>query len=108
MRAVLICLLTMPLLTESTLSQEVVAPKTIPTISKIDTAMQRFVDEGQISGAVTLVGHKGKIVHLSAVGLADTLIRISPGVEDERDLVEDLLEGLDALRADQAAEPAAV
>ena len=42
-----------------------------PVVTAIDTAMQRFVDQGQISGAVTLVGHKGKIAHLSAVGVSD-------------------------------------
>jgi CubicO group peptidase (beta-lactamase class C family) len=33
--------------------------------------MQTFVDDGTISGAVTLVAHKGDIVSLEAVGLAD-------------------------------------
>jgi CubicO group peptidase (beta-lactamase class C family) len=33
--------------------------------------MQSFVDEKKIAGAVTLVGHKGRIVHLAAVGRAD-------------------------------------
>jgi cystathionine beta-lyase len=32
-----------------------------------------------------------------ALGLADTLIRLSPGIESTRDLVNDLIEGLDAL-----------
>jgi O-acetylhomoserine/O-acetylserine sulfhydrylase-like pyridoxal-dependent enzyme len=31
--------------------------------------------------------------------LQDNLIRLSPGIEHSDDLVEDLLEGLDALRA---------
>ena len=42
-----------------------------PTIAAIDTAMQTFVDENQIAGAVTLVAHEGKIVHLGAVGQAN-------------------------------------
>jgi CubicO group peptidase (beta-lactamase class C family) len=33
--------------------------------------MQEFVDANQIAGAVTLVGHQGRIVHLAAVGSAD-------------------------------------
>jgi CubicO group peptidase (beta-lactamase class C family) len=33
--------------------------------------MQQFVDDRVVAGAVTLVGHQGKIVHLSAVGMAD-------------------------------------
>jgi CubicO group peptidase (beta-lactamase class C family) len=37
----------------------------------IPERMQQFVDDGQISGAVTLVGHRGKIVHLAATGDAD-------------------------------------
>ena len=32
-----------------------------------------------------------------ALGLADTLIRLSPGIESTRDLVDDLIEGLEAL-----------
>ena len=43
----------------------------LPVLEPVDQAMQRFVDQGQIAGAVTLVGHGGKVVHLGAVGLAD-------------------------------------
>lgn len=43
----------------------------VPVITAIDAAMQKYVEQGVISGAVTLVGHNGKVVHLSAVGLAD-------------------------------------
>jgi CubicO group peptidase (beta-lactamase class C family) len=42
-----------------------------PEIAEINAAMQAFVDRGEIAGAVTLVGHRGKIVHLGAVGWAD-------------------------------------
>ena len=45
--------------------------KSPPEIAEINAAMQTFVDAGDIAGAVTLVGHQGKIVHLGAVGLAD-------------------------------------
>ncbi|QDV43674.1 Esterase EstB [Stieleria neptunia] len=56
--------------------QEATAPKKVaptppPVIDPINAAMQTFVEQGKISGAVTLVGHRGKIVHLGAVGLAD-------------------------------------
>ncbi len=53
------------------LGQETAVQKTAPTIAAIDNAMESFVENGTISGAVTLVGHQGKIAHLSAVGLAD-------------------------------------
>lgn len=39
--------------------------KTIPE------RLQKFVDDGTISGAVTLVAHKGEVVSLEAIGLAD-------------------------------------
>ncbi len=40
-------------------------------LAKIAPRMREFVDARQISGAVTLVAHKGQIVHLEAVGEAD-------------------------------------
>lgn len=39
--------------------------------SSIDSRMQKFIAAGEISGAVTLVRHRGKVVHLAAVGNAD-------------------------------------
>lgn len=40
-------------------------------LAGIPGAMQQFVDARQISGAVTLVARRGKLVHLAAVGQAD-------------------------------------
>src|SRR5579863_8885701 len=40
-------------------------------LENIAPRMREFVEAGQISGAVTLVAHKGKIVHFEAVGEAD-------------------------------------
>jgi len=53
------------------LGQEPSGKITLPVLKPVDAAMQRFVDEGQVSGAVTLVASGGKVVHLGAVGLAD-------------------------------------
>lgn len=39
--------------------------------AKITERMEQFVADGQLSGAVTLVGHEGQVVHLGAVGKAD-------------------------------------
>lgn len=47
------------------------APERLPALPGIDAAMQKFVDDGQISGAVTVVAHDGKIVHLGATGMAN-------------------------------------
>jgi CubicO group peptidase (beta-lactamase class C family) len=38
-------------------------------LQRIDDYFQRFVDEGKIAGAVSLVARHGKVVHHSAVGL---------------------------------------
>jgi CubicO group peptidase (beta-lactamase class C family) len=40
-------------------------------IDAVTRRMQKFVDDHQIAGAVTLVGHQGRIAHLAAVGSAD-------------------------------------
>ncbi len=59
-------------LAQSAFAQELkTKKKTPPVIEEINVAMQEFVDSGDISGAVTLVSHKGKIMHLGAVGMAD-------------------------------------
>ena len=41
-------------------------------LALIPQRMNEFVARGQIAGAVTLVEHQGKIVHLAATGFADT------------------------------------
>jgi CubicO group peptidase (beta-lactamase class C family) len=45
--------------------------KSANEIAAITARMQEFVDEGQISGAVTLAAKGGQIVHLAAAGQAD-------------------------------------
>jgi cystathionine gamma-lyase len=64
---------------------------------------RRFFALGESLGGVkSLVCHPAKMTHASipaperaALGLSDTLIRLSPGCEHRRDLVADLVEGLD-------------
>jgi cystathionine beta-lyase/cystathionine gamma-synthase len=55
-----------------------------------------------LGGVKALICHPARMTHASIpadtrreLGLSDTLIRLSPGVEHHDDLVEDLLEGLD-------------
>ncbi|HET6318466.1 MAG TPA: serine hydrolase domain-containing protein, partial [Chloroflexota bacterium] len=40
-------------------------------LRRIDSLMQRFIDAGVISGAVTLVARQGRVAHLQAHGLMD-------------------------------------
>ena len=48
-----------------------ITAKVVPVIDAINDAMQPFIDHGEISGVVTLVGHRGEVVHLGALGLAN-------------------------------------
>lgn len=58
------------MIAEQTTSAEHVGLST-PRLRRIDALMQRFIDRGVISGAVTLVARRGHIAHLRAHGLAD-------------------------------------
>lgn len=70
-------------------------------------ASRRFFALGESLGGVkSLVCHPARMTHASipaaeraALGLSDTLIRLSPGCEHRKDLVADLLNGLDGLAA---------
>jgi CubicO group peptidase (beta-lactamase class C family) len=42
-----------------------------PVIDAVDERMEKFIDAGEIAGSVTLVADDGKILHLSASGMAD-------------------------------------
>lgn len=50
-------------------------------LAEIPARMQKFVDDHQISGAVTLVAYRGKVVGLDAVGLAN--IRENRPMQDD-------------------------
>ncbi len=52
-------------------AQAVATKQSAPKIEAIDRAIQEFVDQGLISGAVTLVGNRGKVIHHGAVGLRE-------------------------------------
>jgi cystathionine gamma-lyase len=57
-----------------------------------------------LGGVETLISHPATMTHASvpaerraALGISDSLVRISAGVEDIDDLEEDLAQALDAL-----------
>jgi cystathionine gamma-lyase len=68
-------------------------------------AQRRYFALGESLGGVkSLICHPAAMTHASIpaqtrarLGLSDSLVRLSPGVEAAEDLVEDVLEGLDAL-----------
>ena len=75
---------------------------------------RRFFALGESLGGVkSLVCHPARMTHASippearaAIGLSDALIRLSPGCEHRKDLVADLVEGLDAVTRVRAAQVA--
>jgi cystathionine gamma-lyase len=77
---------------------------------------RRFFALGESLGGVrALVCLPCKMTHASipadvrhSLGLSDTLVRLSPGCESARDLVGDLLEGLDRLERARSQRPEAV
>ncbi|MGC6444780.1 MAG: serine hydrolase domain-containing protein [Rubripirellula sp.] len=42
-----------------------------PAVQEIDEVIKEYVKRGRASGAVTLVAHQGKVIHLGAVGMRD-------------------------------------
>ena len=71
---------------------------------------RRFFALGESLGGVkSLICHPARMTHASipaearaALGLTDTLVRLSPGCEHPRDLVADLVSGLDRLEQTRA------
>jgi outer membrane protein assembly factor BamB len=46
-------------------------PTDPPRVAAIDAAMQKFIDDKQAAGIITLVARNGEIIHQSALGKAD-------------------------------------
>jgi cystathionine gamma-lyase len=75
---------------------------------------RRFFALGESLGGVkALVCHPARMTHASipadaraALGLSDTLVRLSPGCEHRKDLVADLLDGLAAVARAREAQAA--
>ena len=60
-----------------------------------------------LGGVETLICHPASMTHASvpperraAIGLSDSLVRISTGVEDPQDLIDDLAQALEMLNAE--------
>jgi cystathionine gamma-lyase len=86
---------------------------TVEDVVEFVSSRRFFVLGESLGGVKALICHPARMTHASIpeedrarLGLSDTLVRLSPGCEHPRDLVEDVLEGLAALkdareRADQ-------
>src|SRR5262245_66583389 len=69
MRTAFLLVLSIALLTSLAPAQQPVAHP--EKLAAIKPAMQKFIDEGELSGVVTVVGRKDGIIHHEATGLRD-------------------------------------
>jgi len=87
---------------------------TVEETARFVSSLRYFALGESLGGVRALVCLPCKMTHASipaetrhALGLSDTLVRLSPGCESARDLVRDLLDGLDRLGVADAT-PSAV
>jgi cystathionine beta-lyase/cystathionine gamma-synthase len=78
----------------------------VDDVTRFVSNRQLFALGESLGGVKSLVCHPARMTHASipadrraALGLSDTLIRLSPGIEHPDDLIADLQSGLQTLRA---------
>jgi cystathionine gamma-synthase/cystathionine gamma-lyase len=83
---------------------------TVEEVVSLVSSRQFFALGESLGGVKSLVCHPARMTHASipaearaALGLSETLVRLSPGCEHHRDLVSDLLEGLEAVQRARAS-----
>ena len=79
---------------------------TVDEVVSCVSSRRFFTLAESLGGVKSLLSHPARMTHASipaetrrALGLSDTLIRLSPGCEHPNDLVADLIDGLNALAA---------
>ena len=79
---------------------------TIDEVTRFVSQRRLFALGESLGGVKSLICHPARMTHASipadrraAAGLSDALIRLSPGIEHPDDLIADLIEGLQNLRA---------
>src|ERR1041384_3863524 len=45
-------------------------------LARVKTAMQRYVDRGEVPGVVTLIARRGRVVHFESIGYRDVESRV--------------------------------
>jgi cystathionine gamma-lyase len=89
---------------------------TVEDVTAFVSSRRLFTLGESLGGVKALVAHPARMTHASipaerraALGLSETLVRLSPGLEHPDDLVEDIVDGLDQLRANrESSQPLAV
>jgi cystathionine gamma-lyase len=84
---------------------------TVEEVVTFVSSRKYFALGESLGGVKALLCHPARMTHASippearaALGLSDTLVRLSPGCEHPRDLVSDLVDGLNAIEAARAAQ----
>ncbi len=83
----------------------------VDEVVRLVSSRRYFALGESLGGVKSLICHPARMTHASippearaALGLSDTLVRLSTGCENASDLVEDLLEGLAEIEKDRNAE----
>ncbi|MBI2220788.1 MAG: aminotransferase class I/II-fold pyridoxal phosphate-dependent enzyme [Acidobacteria bacterium] len=83
----------------------------VDEVVRLVSSRRYFALGESLGGVKSLICHPARMTHASippearaALGLSDTLVRLSTGCENAGDLVEDLLEGLAEIEKDRNAE----
>lgn len=81
----------------------------IANVRRFVSTRRYFALGESLGGVKALICHPATMTHAAIppetrakLGLSDSLVRLSPGIEDAADLAEDLRQGLDGLIADSA------
>src|SRR3989338_2445138 len=76
----------------------------LDTAVKFATSLKLFALGESLGGVESLIGHPATMTHASVprehrmkIGLSDTLLRLSIGIEDADDLIKDIEQGLDKI-----------
>jgi cystathionine beta-lyase/cystathionine gamma-synthase len=88
---------------------------TVDEVTSFVSSRRYFTLGESLGGVKALVCHPARMTHASIpaeeraeLGLSDTLVRLSPGCENAKDLVDDLIEGLEQIEKARDEKQAAV
>jgi cystathionine beta-lyase/cystathionine gamma-synthase len=77
---------------------------TLEDVTTFVSSRRLFALGESLGGVKSLICHPARMTHASipaaeraALGLSETLIRLSPGIEHAEDLIDDVVAGLDAV-----------
>ncbi len=83
----------------------------VAQVREFASTRKYFALAESLGGVKSLICHPASMTHASIprderlrIGLPDTLVRLSPGLEDAEDLLEDLLTGLDTIEEQRTRE----